>query len=154
MAPDAPLGTVRIKKKIAFLLSWLLDFSNISTIGTDLVSLKSTKVESEQQRLQDLNQEHTQNLLVSDYFTCMNLVQVWPWGVVPSPLATIIWVMGRSVAWISNDYYFVKKHVSLQINKTKAISLAISDYNEFELFIPLKRHIIVCVPMWKRTFIP
>lgn len=35
--------------------------------GTELlVLLKSCQVESEQQRLQDLNQEHTQNLLVSD----------------------------------------------------------------------------------------
>ena len=33
----------------------------------EFVLLKSCQVESEQQKLQDLNQEHTQNLLVSDY---------------------------------------------------------------------------------------
>ena len=34
-----------------------------------MVLLKSSQVESEQQKLQDLNQEHTQNLLVSDEYT-------------------------------------------------------------------------------------
>lgn len=42
----------------------------------EFVLLKSCQVESEQQKLQDLNQEHTQNLLVSDYAAYSRLCSV------------------------------------------------------------------------------